>query len=110
MTAISHPLHAAGHDKADSHAHGHGHAEIGFLKKYIFSTDHKIIGIQFLFVGLMFFVLGGALAMLIRWNLAWSPLSPNPLPVPILGKLLGWAGGLMPPNFYMMAMSMHATF
>src|SRR5207253_2985299 len=110
MTAISHPLHAAGHDKDDSHAHGHGHAEIGFLKKYIFSADHKIIGIQFLFIGLMFFVIGGLLAMLVRWQLAWpdSTLTPGH-PVSILGKLLNWPSGYMPNDFYIMAFSMHAS-
>ena len=74
MTAIPHPLTPHGHD--DAHAHGHGHHELGFLKKYIFSTDHKIIGIQFLFMGLMFFVVGGLLAMLVRWQLAW-PSDPS---------------------------------
>jgi cytochrome c oxidase subunit 1 len=36
-------------------------------------------------------------------------LSQNPLPVPILGKFMGWAGGIMPPDFYMMVLTMHAT-
>src|SRR4051812_11768579 len=103
MTAIPHPL---GHSHADSHEHAHGHEELGFLKKYIFSGDHKIIGIQFLFMGLMFFVVGGLLAMLVRWQLAW-PGDPNH-PVPILSKLL-WNGGPMPDNFYVMVFSMHAT-
>ena len=61
MTAIPHPLAAHHHD--DAHAHGHGHEEIGFFKKYLFSADHKVIGIQFLFMGLFFFVVGGLLAM-----------------------------------------------
>ena len=105
MTAIPHPLHpAAHHDDAD--AHGHAHHELGFLKKYVFSADHKIIGLQFLFMGLMFFVIGGLLAMLIRWQLAW-PNDPNH-PVPVLANLLGWKGG-MPADFYTMVFSMHAT-
>src|SRR5262249_47329943 len=54
-----------------------------------------------------FIVLGGLLAMLIRWQLAW-PNDPTH-PVPILGKLMGWTGGTMPPDFYMMVMTMHAT-
>ncbi len=49
---------------------GAGHHP-GFIRRYIFSTDHKVIGIQFLLTGLTLFVLGGALAMLIRWQLAW---------------------------------------
>jgi heme/copper-type cytochrome/quinol oxidase subunit 1 len=103
MTAIPHPLAAAHHDDA----HAHGHPELGFLKKYVFSADHKTIGIQFLFMGLFFFVIGGLLAMLIRWQLAW-PSDPAH-PVPILGKWMGWAGGVMPADFYTMVFSMHAT-
>ncbi|HEV2293996.1 MAG TPA: cbb3-type cytochrome c oxidase subunit I [Tepidisphaeraceae bacterium] len=99
MTA-THSL-AAHHD--DAHGHGHAHEELGFLKKYVFSVDHKIIGIQFLFMGLFFFVVGGLLAMLIRWQLGWPGAE-----VPILSKLMGWTGG-MPPDFYTMVFSMHAT-
>ena len=40
MTAIPHPLAGAAHAHDDAHAHGH--EELGFLKKYIFSADHKI--------------------------------------------------------------------
>jgi cytochrome c oxidase subunit I len=107
MTAIPHPLPGAhGHDLDYAGPHAEHH-ELGFLKKYIFSADHKVIGIQFLFMGLFFMVIGGLLAMLIRWQLAW-PSDPNH-PVPILGKLMGWAGGAMPPDFYTMVFSMHAT-
>jgi cytochrome c oxidase subunit 1 len=45
--------------------------------------------------------------MLIRWQLAF-PGDVNH-PVPILGKVMGWADGLMPPDFYNMVFSMHAT-
>src|SRR3954466_5250265 len=106
MTAIPHPIPAV-HD----HAHGHAeHHEVPFLKRYIFSADHKVIGIQFLFMGLFFFVVGGLLAMLIRWQLAWpdAVLTPGH-PVPILGKWMGWPGGYMPADFYTMVFSMHAT-
>src|SRR4051794_843795 len=106
MTAIPHPLHAAGHDAA--HAHGHEHHEIGFAKKYIFSTDHKIIGLQFLFLGLMFFVIGGMEAMLVRWQLGWPDA-----PVPVLGKYMvatgQWSSETMPPEFFTSAFTMHAS-
>src|SRR5688572_16755497 len=39
---------------ATSAAHGHEHHELNFLRKYIFSEDHKIIGIQFLFTSIIF--------------------------------------------------------
>ncbi len=100
---------AHGHD-AHGDGHGHAHPEIGFMKKYFFSIDHKMIGLQFLFVGLAFFVIGGLLAMLVRWQLGFGGH-----PVPILGaymaanKVPGWDGGMMPPDFYTMAFSMHAS-
>jgi cytochrome c oxidase subunit I len=102
MTAIPHPL-STTHD--DTHVHAHH--ELNFLQRYIFSQDHKIIGIQFLFMGLFFFIIGGLLAMLIRWQLAWPFDATHP--VPILGKLMGWNGGIMPSEFYVMVFSMHAT-
>ncbi len=71
MTAIPHPgfSPAAGH--GDAHAHdAHGHHEIGFMKKYVFSVDHKIIGLQFLFLGLAFMVVAGLEAMLVRCSSA----------------------------------------
>src|SRR6266550_7445584 len=105
MTAIPHPIAGVhGHDEHAAHAH---HEELGFIKKYLFSADHKTIGIQFLFMGLFFMVIGGLLAMLIRWQLAW-PSDPAH-PVPILGKLMGWNAGVMPPDFYTMVFSMHAS-
>src|SRR6185312_6302998 len=106
MTAIPHTM-ADLHDHAEAHAHGH---DLGFIKKYIFSADHETIGIQFLFMGLFFMIIGGLLAMLIRWQLAWPDAAKTPgHPVPILGKLMGWSGGYMPPDFYTMVFSMHAT-
>jgi cytochrome c oxidase subunit 1 len=92
---------------------GHGHddhvhpAPSNFLRKYVFSTDHKVIGIQFLFSGLLFFVLGGLLALAVRWQLAW-PWSR----VPILSSVMEgeWkTGGQMPPEFYNKLFTMHAS-
>jgi cytochrome c oxidase subunit 1 len=92
-----------------SHPHGteaHEHHEMGFLRKYIFSEDHKIIGIQFLFSGLIFLIIGGILALLVRIQLAWPHVD-----IPILGEWLwgGSAGRQMPLNTYNMFFSMHAT-
>ncbi|NIR47119.1 cytochrome c oxidase subunit I [candidate division KSB1 bacterium] len=52
----------------------------GFIRTYIFSTDHKMIGKQFLILGLLMMLLGGGLAMLIRWQLAYPER-----PLPIIG-------------------------
>ncbi|MBI3463740.1 MAG: cbb3-type cytochrome c oxidase subunit I, partial [Planctomycetes bacterium] len=80
----------------------------GLLTKYIFSTDHKIIGIQFLFSTLIFFVIGGLLAMGVRWQLAFGFTTDKPMPV--VGKYLFAAtGGQISPEFYTMLFTMHAT-
>ena len=57
------------------HAHDHGTRTamaVGpFVRTYVFSLDHKIIGMQFLFSTLLWFLVGGLLALGIRWQLAW---------------------------------------
>jgi len=95
----------AGHGHATGHAAHAGHHEPGFIRKYIFSTDHKIIGIQFLITTLLMLLVGGALALGVRWQLAfpWREL-------PILGRLVFLEqGGGMSPEFYTMLFTMHAT-
>jgi cytochrome c oxidase subunit 1 len=91
--------HAPGHDE---HIHP---APRNPLFRYVFSTDHKVIGIQFLFSGLIFFVIGGLLALAIRWQLAW-PWSD----MPHLSDVL-WSAqdGMMPPEFYNKLVTMHGT-
>jgi cytochrome c oxidase subunit 1 len=102
--------HAHGHEHAHGHDHDRDHnhaAPTNPLRRFVFSTDHKVIGIQFLFSGLSFFVLGGLLAMAVRWQLAW-PWSP----MPVLSRAL-WSspalGYRMPPEFYNKLFTMHAT-
>ena len=58
-------------------AHVEHHRE-GFIRHYIFSRDHKMIGRQFLFGGLFMLVIGGLLAMTVRWQLGFPG---TPLPV-----------------------------
>ncbi len=86
-------------------AHVH-HEELGFLRTYVFSTDHKMIGRQFLFLGLFMLVIGGLLAMLMRWQLGW-PETPVPgmswVPEPYMFE------GIVPPQTYNMLFTMHAT-
>jgi cytochrome c oxidase subunit 1 len=89
-----------------AHAAGVHHEELGFWRTYIFSTDHKMIARQFLFFGLFMMIIGGVLAMLIRWQLAWPETA-----VPGFG----WVpepymfGGIIPPETYNMLFTMHAT-
>jgi cytochrome c oxidase subunit I len=80
-------------------------APIGFLRRFVFSIDHKVIGRQFLFLGLGFLAIGGVMAMLIRWQLA----RPG-APVPLVGKLLfGASGGVISPVAYTALFTMHGT-
>ncbi|HLV02772.1 MAG TPA: cbb3-type cytochrome c oxidase subunit I, partial [Acidobacteriota bacterium] len=77
-----------------------------FLWKYVFSTDHKVIGIQYTITSLLFLLFGFTLMMLLRWQLAY-PGSPLPL-----GWLLGegrMPGGVMLPEFYNELGAMHGT-
>ena len=88
------------------HAHAeHDHHELSFVRKYVFSTDHKIIGIQFLITTMLMLMVGGALALGVRWQLAFPWTS-----MPIVGNLLfGAQGGQISPEFYTMLFTMHAT-
>jgi cytochrome c oxidase subunit 1 len=91
-------------------AHGGGdahHAPMSFWQKYIFSTDHKIIGIQFLFVSLFFLLVGGLLAMQIRWQLGF-PGKPMP-GGSILPQTMA-PGGVILPEYYIQLVTMHGTF
>ncbi len=57
-----------------THDSGHGgghHGPTSFLTKYVFSTDHKVIGVQFMFASLLFVLLGGLLALAVRYQIAW---------------------------------------
>jgi len=87
-------------------AHGH-HDDRPFIRKYIFSTDHKIIGIQFLFVSLFFLLLGGLLAMQMRWQLGF-PGKPMP-GGGILPETMA-PGGVILPEYYIQLVTMHGTF
>ena len=74
-----------------------------FIRKYIFSTDHKVIAKQFLWAGLLFLAFGGTLAMLIRWQWAY----PGE-PVPVVGRLLfPQSGGAITPAHYNTIFTMH---
>jgi cytochrome c oxidase subunit 1 len=53
------------------HGAHEGHHELGFVRTYLFSTDHKMIAKQFLFVALFMMSIGGLMAMLMRLELGW---------------------------------------
>src|SRR3989440_1740413 len=91
---------------SESHAAEHTHHEMGFLHKYIFSTDHKIIGIQYMITAMAMAVVGGLLSMLMRYQLAW-PTSLSPMMTKIFPT--AYAGGIMEPGFYISLVTMHGT-
>jgi len=80
--------------------HEEHHDELPFWRHYIFSTDHKIIGIQYGLTALVFLFFGFCLMMLMRWQLAYPGKA---LPIEFLTKWLGESrmpGGVMAPEFY----------
>src|SRR5258707_11080790 len=68
-------------------AHEEHHEDLGFLRKYVFSTDHKVIGIQYGITALIFLFFGFTLMMMMRWSIA-NPNKPIPLAGPLVGKML----------------------
>jgi len=88
------------------HTHDHAHST-SFIRKYIFSTDHKTIAKQFLASSMFFLLVGGAFALFIRWQLAY----PGE-PIPVIGAWLPdtlVSNGAIQPGFYTQLVTMHAT-
>ena len=86
--------------------HSHDH-QLGFWQKYIFSQDHKVIGVQYGFTSLLFLLFGFTLMMIMRWQLAYPGQ-----PIPIIGSWLGEdraPQGIMLPEFYNQLGAMHGT-
>jgi cytochrome c oxidase subunit 1 len=95
------------HGHAHGHAHDHAHEELGFWRKYVFSQDHKVIGIQYAITGLLFLLFGFGLMMLMRWQLAYPGR-----PIPLIGNLLSASlatAGVMLPEGYNQLGAMHGT-
>jgi cytochrome c oxidase subunit 1 len=94
---------------SDAHLHDlhHGH-ELSFFHKYIWSEDHKTIAIQYLFGSLLFLLIGGLLALGVRYQLAF-PGVPIPLIGSLLPKWLVTETGAILPGGYNALFTMHAT-
>jgi cytochrome c oxidase subunit I len=78
----------------------------GFIRKYIFSLDHKVIGIQYIMLALVAVLVGMTMSVLMRMNLSWPGTN-----WPILGTLFpgGAPNGVMNPEFYLSLVTMHGT-
>jgi cytochrome c oxidase subunit I len=86
----------ATHAGAGVHAHT---APTGFLWKYVFSLDHKVIGIQYYFLALFSVFVGMALSLLMRFHLVWPAHA-----LPFMA-----AGSVMKPEQYLALVTMHGT-
>jgi len=84
----------------------HHEAPKGFIRRYIFSLDHKVIGIQYYFLALFSVFLGMALSVLMRYHLVYPDAK-----IGWFEKLwpTGAGGGIMTPELYLSLMTMHGT-
>jgi cytochrome c oxidase subunit 1 len=96
---------------ADSHGHGAPHHP-GFWSGKIFSTDHKVVGMQYAVTALLFLLFGFFLMLMMRWQLAY-PGHPIPLVGKALSRILGeemaTKEGVMSPDLYNSFGAMHGT-
>src|SRR5437660_7832083 len=74
----------------------HSHAPQGFIRKYIFSLDHKVIGIQYFFLALTAVFVGMALSLLMRVHMIWPTAN-----WPLVGEIK--------PETYLAFLTMHGT-
>lgn len=94
---------------SETHTHEEVHrhpAPTGFIRKYIFSIDHKVIGIQYIVLALAAVLVGMIMSLLMRLKLSWPDAQ-----IPLLGTLFpqGAPDGVMNPEFYLSLVTMHGT-
>ncbi|MBI2070157.1 MAG: cbb3-type cytochrome c oxidase subunit I [Elusimicrobia bacterium] len=90
-----------------AHKKHDAHGSQDFISKYVFSVDHKVIGLQYLITSLLFLLFGFILLMILRWQLAYPGQ-----PIPLIGRLLSdnlAPGGVLSPTFYNALGAMHGT-
>src|SRR4051812_46739045 len=83
----------AEHIEHATHEHA---APTGFIRKYVFSLDHKVIGIQYYFLALASVFIGMVLSLLMRIHLIWPTAH-----LPIFGEIK--------PETYLSLLTMHGT-
>lgn len=88
----------------------HGHADPGFWRTYVFTVDHKVIGIQYGVTALLFLLFGFSLMLMMRWQIA-HPGEPVPIVGPLLFAVLGGMApnGIISPDLYNSFGAMHGT-
>jgi cytochrome c oxidase subunit 1 len=83
------------HESAAQEAHAHA-APQGFIRKWVFSLDHKVIGLQYYFLALVAVFVGMFLSLLMRIHLIWPTLA-----LPLVGDIK--------PETYLTLVTMHGT-
>jgi cytochrome c oxidase subunit I len=94
------------HDTSAAHAAHQHAAPTSFIRKHVFSLDHKVIGKQYYGLALLAVFIGMVLSWLMRLHLGWPAW-----PIPMLDKLsaVGAPQGVMTPEYYLSLMTMHGT-
>jgi cytochrome c oxidase subunit 1 len=87
-------------------AHAAHHEPTSFIRKHVFSLDHKVIGKQYYGLALVAVLVGMFLSWLMRIHLGWTNFA-----IPGLHVLSanGAPGDVMTPEYYLQLMTMHAT-
>jgi cytochrome c oxidase subunit 1 len=93
------------HDVSAPAPHHHA-APASFIRKYIFSLDHKVIGKQYYALALIAALCGMVLSWLMRIHLGWTNAA---IPGLQLLSKNGAPGGVMTPEYYLQLMTMHGT-
>jgi cytochrome c oxidase subunit I len=93
------------HDQAVTAHHQHT-APTSFLRKYVFSLDHKVIGKQYYGLALVSVFIGMVLSWLLRIHLAYPDWH-----IPLLSRFspAGAPDGVMTPEYYLSLLTMHGT-
>src|ERR1700688_2932002 len=93
------------HD-VSAHAAQHHAPPQGFIRKHVFSLDHKVIGKQYYALALVAVFVGMVLSWIMRLHLGWTNLA---IPGLHLLSKAGAPGDVMTPEFYLQLMTMHGT-
>src|SRR6202162_248162 len=89
-----------------AHALQHHGPLTTFIRKHVFSLDHKVIGKQYYALALVAVLTGMVLSWLMRIHLGWTDAT---IPGLQLLSPTGAPGGKMTPEYYLQLMTMHAT-
>jgi cytochrome c oxidase subunit 1 len=89
-----------------AHAVQHHAPPTSFIRKHVFSLDHKVIGKQYYALALVAALSGMLLSWFMRIHLAWTNAA---IPGLQLLSKTGAPGGVITPEFYLQLMTMHGT-